>query len=644
VAAVRSLVHIVSSYPESLKRVTTEKCFRIILSSLLPTPPSSSSLTREMLSAVGVLSKVTSPEFLVEIIRKLVDMYDKADNADTHMVAVVGECIHQIIAKAGDALQEESEMWRWVLCSSYLGSFIEDDDTRAPWEKLFADATVQSTHGTREAALRAVLTDVLKGIESLLGSLSWTQRTQALAATKDLISIFPSGLLAPNMAGILVGMLKTLPGQMWRGKEAVLRTLSALLSHCPQCVDTSANVSDLVAATLVSRSSSFVLIHLEDMESRVRLNDTITQRVQEWEGTTASVPLKEDSKSILPACKSWRVSWSGVLTLLLQESERGERQYRLAAATAMSTLPWQIAQTISGVKATVPLLPRIWHAAGIPSSITGIETEPPIAISKAVDDEGKSRPAPVRAAVDMFGGRYGDEFSVNSKSKRAKLSSPALPTVTIASVATSHDTSTSRTEETTISAVEDISEPNAEENGDTTSSSQQPSEIVVSNADAAVRVKFLEASARGWPSSPSLCVECDGSSETLAATVSKLVKWVCGVIHHEIWSVRRAAIVLLESLASWSLLSNDLQTYLDIVGFATNDSRYHQIRVAALSALCRLFDNTGAGDGRVEFFKQAAVSVRVSAVLAAAAIDSNPSVLSAHANASRAWQALTTNK
>ena len=126
VAAVRSLLVIITSDAhDRMGQAVTQKCFRSLISSVVPGPPPSSSLKKELMSALGALSKVCDASFLTEMITLLLAFYRQEGVHSVDLVITVAECIHAIISKAGDSLQEETAMWREVLGCAYVGSFDE---------------------------------------------------------------------------------------------------------------------------------------------------------------------------------------------------------------------------------------------------------------------------------------------------------------------------------------------------------------------------------------------------------------------------------------------------------------------------------------------------------------------------------------
>jgi hypothetical protein len=125
VAAVRSLVFIMNSCPDAWKRSIVQRCFQSILSSLVPAAPPSQSLRRELISAIGVLSKISEGTFLAGAITHLIGVYQNSGHHDEILVLVVAECLRQIISKGGELIQEETAMWNMLICCSFIGSFEE---------------------------------------------------------------------------------------------------------------------------------------------------------------------------------------------------------------------------------------------------------------------------------------------------------------------------------------------------------------------------------------------------------------------------------------------------------------------------------------------------------------------------------------
>jgi proteasome component ECM29 len=125
-AAVRSLVFIINSDAhEAMGQAISQRCFRSLISSVVPNPPPSPSLKKELVAALGMLAKISTCEFLTEMVTSLVAIYRKSGTDNIDLVITIAECIHQIISKAGDMLQEETAMWHDLICCSFVGTFEE---------------------------------------------------------------------------------------------------------------------------------------------------------------------------------------------------------------------------------------------------------------------------------------------------------------------------------------------------------------------------------------------------------------------------------------------------------------------------------------------------------------------------------------
>jgi hypothetical protein len=557
--------------------------------------------------------------------------------------------------------------------------YVQNEEAKMSWEKVFSSAVLQSTLGTKEAAVKVVLGDVLKAAVTLLQSQSWTMRSQAVSVLKDVLSFIPSGLIAPNTAEVMTALLRTIPGQMWRGKGDLLRVVASLLDKCPQCLDAEMLPGDLFRVSPVSFGHSsknsqahdmLLLVQLGDMESRARLAEQISIRIAEYNKSrqqqhhTESELLVDDNVlANFPQCSGWRLSWVGIVSVLLQETARSDRQYRLAAASSLCTLPWSSMKSVAAIRSVLPLLPEVLDRAGLPCAATGIEKVQDNGSSeeKPSDTIAEERTVVRKTNYDMFGGRYG-AASASTKGKSSKRARVSRVEEGLASVAVD-----------AVAQIEDVVVEDAREGGDDASLLvvDEAVSLVESDAvmlesvdgecdrpflaptsDAAFRVKFLETAASMWPPFEQYSIVRQAAIKETDAVpyISNMINiprvvlaWAILVARHEVWSVRKNVILLVQSIvaAAWPLSSADLSDTLQIIAMALDDHKYSQVRAAGATTLLKLLSVKDSQNMRPLIHdmceKDIELKSKVGTLISVMSLDSNPSVISVRSQIQKLW-------
>ncbi|CAE7531216.1 ECPAS, partial [Symbiodinium microadriaticum] len=678
VTAVRSLMFIINSDAHAaIPQSTTQKGFRSLISSVVPAPPPSVTLKKEMVASLGALSRICDSMFLTEMVSSLMTINRKSGVDNVDLVVTIAECIHQIISKAGDAMQEEIGMWNEVISCSYIGSFDEHEEAKMTWEKVLSCAIIQSTLGTKEAAIKAVLGDILRSVVYHLYHQSWIMRTQAISVLKDMLLCIPSGLVAPNTAEVMVALLRTLPGQMWRGKDASLRVIAQLLEKCPQCLDAEMSTESLLRVVpvppvvigpdgvsreskRVDDSQTLLVIALSDMTSRASLAENITSRLAAYH-KDHQLDLSNTvnpQQSIFPKCSAWRLSWTGIITLLLQESERTDRQYRLAAAASLSALPWNAMKSPAAVLSILPMIGRILQCAGMPTSVTGIvdtlDSTDKNSSDLSTAEDAANKPAR-RTNYDMFGGRYGGDSVPDNRKKGIKRARVGRPdeNSTLAIAAADPLLGDGEDASDAEGVVEDTLTVTAPE-GDAVTNDAVSTSYQMSASDAAFRVKFLETAAALWPNHNMFSAACQAVEESVTdaksvpvADVIQMVRrmpeatvdWALLVVRHEVWSVRKAVLLLLQAMvnAAWPLSNAAQAVVLDIISVSLDDNKYSQVRAAAASTLLKLIAEGLGESGNYDSLDSDAMKSKLNSMVSRMSLDTNPAVILSYASIQKKW-------
>lgn len=636
VAAVRSLLFLMNSCPTTWNLPSVQRCFHSLMISLFPNPPTSESLRKDILIAIGTLAKMCNSSFLSEEIMKLIALYNDLRPENFILPKVIADCMCQIVTKSGELFQQEREIWKELILCSYIGSFEENSDVQSSWSQLFSEVVIQSGYGTRESSLKSVLTRIFQTISSLLAALSWNKRTQGLAALNEIISLFPSGILAPNCASVVLSILKVIPGQMWKGKENALKSFALLLEKCPQCIDDQNHSSDFFSCYPHSDPcQNYTLIRLEDTESRAGLLEKINERLDTLlRNENLEIPPTipgEDLK--LPSNMGWRVSWSSAIRFLLNESSKGDRQYRLLSASSLLLLPWNQMHSSHALETTLPLLEEISIRAGVSPMVDPLEYPPNGTSNTKMKSPPEQQDLPTKHHIDIFGGRYGQDFQSNKKLKRVKE-------------IVSYE-----------KEMENLEEMKGEDSSSTatgTPSSSNMSETSLRDqTDPAYRLKYLECLAKLWPSQQLDCLDASRLHthgipkwSSFSPFIPYFITWAYRIYKIEVWSIRKGILNVLTSFASYTFLVEEdiatLEMMLEILSDTSSDPKYSQIRLASSQVMEQLLSSTSIStmsmtSSKENLLTSSNIAHQITRILANLSLDTTPTVIFHTSKANQEW-------
>jgi len=385
--------------------------------------------------------------------------------------------------------------------------------------------------------------------------------------------------------------------------------------------------------------------------------------------------------------QEWRVSLRGVLSLLLHDARPGpegpERSgaegrasspsqlKRLSAAISLYALPWEyisdhaprvFAEYVgalldrAGGTAFVPAAEKLSGSCEVKedrmetdrlqmnsTSSARQSTPSHTAISSTVSVT-VSLPTPAarptsKPKTNIFGSRYGASFESTTTKKRAR------------EVTRSQVGSGSGAVSTTSPAVgggvpgslETLSMPPAGDIVPPVLSSMSNLQIGPTKADPAVRAKLLECVSRGWPRAleHSNVIAIDGIDQAVLSAALTLLSWApvaLQVAAAEVWSVRRGLLLAVGSVGRIALGESHAVTSLSVVGLGLADTKYAQVRAAALRCLLELlrgFVGYLIANDRGDHLEST-----VKGLLRVGAGDSQPVVLEAASKAEQTFKAL----
>jgi hypothetical protein len=648
-AAVQSLAYLADNLPGELG--STEhgsRAFRIVLSSLINSPHMAVTLNKALLGGLGSLAKVVNVNVLAAGCEELISRYELLGRDDGSEAPVIASCLLQLVSRAGDRILDDCT-WSRLLAGTYIGTYDTDLEARGVWTKLWPEVLSGSATGTKTSALLRVLPIVVKLVCALLTDLAWDKRKQAVAVIGDLTVSLSSQHLSPSMGSVVEALIRSVPGQIWSGQAVALESLSAVVGKCflTGNVNFTAPESTLLlnrysgGSTVkgereglgeVAESKTSTSDNLEEVV--ITLEDAIIKKTPLLPSTTSATvdtasialtielaqssyfPVSEKKSEASPADESennhgdrrWSISLRGLIALLLHESRRGDREYRLSAAKALSTLPWTTISSVpdgrvifSEYVAEFALLGGVAPPTPKASELTGTAaTEPSrsqlLSADKA-DSNGDKKKRPQTNSA-LFGSRYGIDF----KEKKATVTRRSPSVASAAPVSDVHLESDSRTADG-VDVNEDaemtIDDTSAEQGGDASHMQQSASDPPLTSpmvtgetgeveaetiaagtatntavftsshtTDPAYRVKFMDCISIGWPAQ---AVESMDFNQHLGVNSSSdlwtlkggkdivracdLIEWAITTISSgEVWSIRVSALQILGTvLSTWSV-------------------------------------------------------------------------------------------
>jgi hypothetical protein len=511
-------------------------------------------------------------------------------------------------------------------------------------------------------------------------------------------------------------------GSMWTGKEQVLRTMSLVIEKAPQCVqhleradaqekepaggglmyvllpsaaaggEASSGLHLVLAAQDVSQGSPQTALQASSARLR-RIYDSHSLSTQasqqklavsEQQGGQEEADCAAGVQFVPSVCLGWRLSWKGLLQVLLQEAGgRGAagREYRVHISAALSGLPWThfysandrgdrgsgscVQQLRVWLQVCPPLLRSAGMAPGIallvveallaaflPENVESaskgaegdwssarsalnreraallaevaasqdaslqVQAEVERASEEAARHEDQHAKASSRSKFNMFGGRYGEGgggVASRTKRERGRGGAEAL-----------QEQEEGQQQQEEGQQQQEEGQQEAEEEGG-------PSAFR-SSLDPAFRQHFLLTLSRCWPPARALQLggEVGGVGEQRedekegVVDVSRSINqqqvwpelgqkllpllsgWLLGLMRTEVWSVRRASLLMQTALLEWlppcALLAEEevgeggrtlalaqaLQQNVRALALGAVEGKYSQVRVAAAQGLTRL--------------------------------------------------------
>jgi hypothetical protein len=177
-----------------------------------------------------------------------------------------------------------------------------------------------------------------------------------------------------------------------------------------------------------------------------------------------------------------------------------------------------------------------------------------------------------RSSQDMFGSRYG--IQTTNKKMRPSSSRKVEEVVNMEISSGGNDDAKAMPDDD----VGDIDVADIETTSDIAGIT--PRKVV---AEPAFRVKLLEIVAKGWPVDSSTAAALERPRRVLTT-------WCYSAGSHEVWSIRRIALIVLGALCSPSMDTNESLALLQCISLNLSEAKHAQVRKAALVCLRGLIE------------------------------------------------------
>ena len=534
----------------------------------------------------------------------------------SHMVA---SGLQQILIHASDKITS-STLIQELLIISYIAKFESDISVEYHnsdlWKNVYNEMLLLSRYGTDTIAIENTYVSSLEWVYKLLSDNSWHVRQQGLSVLFDLITHLKGSDKGSDKKSILLSKLGSCYeallvllsyGQVWTGQERVYDLISSvtqLLSESTLSYIDYTNTEDLkeIVTYSTSSTSSAGRSAVYDSYNLASLVQEIGYHRDETLNLSGSGSLTTagTDSSVSKATENmpeWRVSMKALLVKLIEETKRGDGEYKLAVARCLSSMPL-VKITSSNLRLFIGILPDFCRLIGatetqldsqkvllslqayrvvsstVAAPSTGTGTTTPISVASKV-----VKTYPKKNTADMFGSRYGSTPATTCKGGRVTVKRMKMTTTTVKQEKEKEDEAFSASV-TVESATEASTTPV------TITSNQGPSsESVITTAltltpaptpthipleSPAFRMTLLDCLIKGWPAASYpltwLSTKYDGQAseaqfKDLLYTREILILWCVHTLQHDVWTLKKAALSLLGRIF---IISDKVQAYLSI--------------------------------------------------------------------------------
>jgi hypothetical protein len=545
------------------------------------------------------------------------------------------------------------------------------------WSQAWMEGLVASGHGTKSAALQSCLPSVIQLLCNMLSDLSWRRRQDAIVVVNDLAKVLSQQQLAPNIGLVVLALLRAVQSRIWTGQSEVFGALAAILSKCSnRCVAFSKGTSttdshptsrrflfglpsdecksQIIAGTGPPGSSAAAggdsayatVIALEDYAqlsnpSGTEGDDNEAEDESKPTSLTPTVDSPVDAAS--PASfqqqyesfTHWVIDPVTLTQLFLKEASRGVGSYRLAAAKAISALPWTAIVArgvgVEAISALNELIAQLLEMVGVPTgcksslvsrfenyvnqceidkdsgsapvvsvSSSSATAKPAVASTSSSSSSSVSsaramnisttartnQSAAAKKSFELFGGRYGSSAPTGKAPIVSTVRKQAAPAVATTSAPTASSA-------TSAPVANSNNSPNA--SGDVLHDLFTIiSDYIPPNTEPAFRMQLVDC-ITSLQSAINGTVRSSSQGQDLLAPVL----WCPAVVRGEVWSLKRSGLLLLAELLAAAETVNSLTAevraqkelinlIVESIRASYQESKYSKVRLAAMQCLQKL--------------------------------------------------------
>lgn len=453
-----------------------------------------------------------------------------------------------------------------------------------------------------------------------------------------------------KFAKLIYTLLLLIPGKVWEGQSFVLEVLSDVFNKCRDYVCWSSSIHSIESI------DSLVPV----FDANINNDHLKLENIVDFQPNKYKYRMDDHSGLLIAASKDpynisdnkvnllWQVHFMGWFMVLVSECQRisAGTEYTLVASRALNSLPWQYLSNLDqGALVYLQILPLLCKYAGISiyktipisSKTVALTMKPVIANSYKlkIDINGKNKRLLGNDA--LFGGamRYKvgkEEGYISTQTLKSTHQQPQQHLLSNQNAAVANN-----------NVIDPIQLEFAESNVD------QRSNVKLASLDSdlqqmeetrfpAFKCFFVESIVKGWPRIAMISylkANVEHSENTLLYIGSNSIAWSYKMlIECEIWSLKKAAILLVGTISSSLMLSvSDLSQVISILELTIEETKFVKVRVEALKSIALLLK----GPNLQQLNDDESFSQRIREIIKTTSSDHQPTVLEAVSKIQNLW-------
>jgi len=185
-------------------------------------------IRRSFSAAAADVARLADEKTVRDYVKLIVNFYDDPGDAKSRFTS--GNALRELLSKSSDSFSANKDL---LLPMMLLARHDDDEDIEGLWKELWSENVGTIANGV-SSNLEAVVPHVLNA----LSATTWLRKRQAAHAIRDIVLAVDSLALETCGQQLLEEVASTLPGRVWGGKEALLRTLADIwrkIHSFPSC-------------------------------------------------------------------------------------------------------------------------------------------------------------------------------------------------------------------------------------------------------------------------------------------------------------------------------------------------------------------------------------------------------------------------